>query len=184
MDYPLQEFDRRRQEPAYWFNKSADMRASAGAIQYSISHSDAVAEWLDFPKGYSMSVASQDVFVMLCGLSMELMYKAILVSKSIKFGNVHKLNELRKLAEVDVSKIEEGVLDLYTHAIYWVGKYPVPLNNAFSTDFMKLVDEHLFESVPGMSINLKRGNVLMSWDTFEALWNSAKQAYHSQRLMR
>ncbi|RMT93195.1 hypothetical protein ALP39_00948 [Pseudomonas marginalis pv. marginalis] len=181
MDFSQQEFERRMQEPAYWFNKSADMRASAGAIHYSISHSDAVTEWLDYPKGYSMSVASHDVFVMLCGLSMELIYKAILVSKAIKFDKVHKLNPLRKLAEVDVSELQEGILDLYTHAIYWVGKYPVPLKNEFNTDFMSLVNEHLFENVPGMSINLKRGNGLMSWDTFDTLWRSAEQVYRTPR---
>lgn len=183
MDFPQHEFDRRRQEPAYWFNKSADMRASAGAIRYGMSHSDAVTEWLDFPNGYSMSVASHDVFVMLCGLSMELMYKSILVSKAIKFEKVHKLNMLRKLAEVDVSELEEGILDIYTHAIYWVGKYPVPLKSDFNSEFMNLVDKHLFESVPGMSINLKRGNGLMNWDTFEALWRSAEQVYRAQRPM-
>ena len=46
MDYYDADFKRRKMEPMYWFNKSSEMRNSAGALWFALSNTDDVNEWL------------------------------------------------------------------------------------------------------------------------------------------
>ncbi|MGH6649090.1 hypothetical protein, partial [Aquabacterium sp.] len=70
----MDHFEERKQTAQYWFNKAADLRASAGALWYCAQpdKSEDVSKSLGYWTGHSMNVATVSVFPMLCGLSLEL----------------------------------------------------------------------------------------------------------------
>jgi hypothetical protein len=174
----MEKFERRKQTPQYWFNKSSDLRASTGAVWYCIKHDEdkEIAEELGLGIGFSMAVATYPIFPMLCGLSLELMYKAICVVKNKTF--VHEKHNLRKLcnlAEVPATKEDLLFLDLFTESVKWDGKYPVPHDKNAFEGLNKLRDKLLFEEIP--NTHIKRYNERLNWDTFNALWIKAAMKF-------
>jgi hypothetical protein len=113
--YFMSEFERRKNTPQYWCNKSSDLRAAAGAIWYCMKEENEkkVVEELELGTSFSMAVAAFPVFPMLCGLSLELMYKAVCVAKNIKFNKEHNLLNLCKLAKVPTTDEEYQFLGLF-----------------------------------------------------------------------
>lgn len=128
-DFPMDEFERRKLTPQYWCNKSSDLRAAAGAVWYCMQeeNQNKVVEQLELGQGFSMAVAAFPVFPMLCGLSLELMYKAVCVAKKINFRNEHNLENLCGLAGISATTEDLEYLSLFTEFVVWGGKYPVPL---------------------------------------------------------
>lgn len=176
MDYYESDFERRKMEPMYWFNKSMDMRNSAGAMWYAISNSTKVSQWLKSNCNIS-SGADHSVFDMLCGLSLELIYKAVIVSQKQPPKNIHRLNDLRVQAGIDATKEESAILDIYSHIIYWQAKYPAAIKSDHHRDYVKLVYDNLYDPVPGMSIKIIQPNHKMGWDLFISLWNEGAESF-------
>lgn len=170
MDYYDADFKRRKMEPMYWFNKSSEMRNSAGALWFALSNTDDVNEWLKLNCNIR-SGADYSAFDMLCGLSLELIYKAVIVSKKRPPpDNTHDLNRLRVLADIKATEKEAAILDIYTHAIYWQAKYPVAKKSEYHRNYVKLVDDNLYESIPGLNPKIRKPNNAMGWELFFKLW--------------
>ena len=180
MDYYDADFERRKMEPMYWFNKASDMRNSAGAMWYAISHPQEVREWLKTNCELSSGGADYSVFHMLCGLSLELIYKAVIVSGQKYPKTVHKLNVLRKDAGISASDNQFAALEIYGHIIYWQAKYPVATKVEFHREYIELVDKHLYDEVPGLSIKLKQWNNLIDWNMFNSLWLDGVEEFQNK----
>lgn len=140
-----------------------------------------VVKDLELGAGFSMAVAAFPVFPMLCGLSLELMYKAICVAKSINFNKEHNLPKLCKLAEVPATEEEYQFLALFTESVVWEGKYPVPTEKR--KDALESINDLwstlLYEEVKEIKgIKFKRYNGRLSWETFNILWDKACSAFY------
>lgn len=179
----MDEFERRKRTPQYWCNKSSDLRAAAGAVWYCMrkDNEHKVVEELELGDGFSMAIAALPVFPMLCGLSLELMYKAVCVAKRVNFKNEHNLQNLCRLAEVQATDEDFKFLQLFTESVVWDGKYPVPTEKRKHAlaDINDLWGTLLYEEVHEINtLNFKRYNGRLSWDTFNILWGNACEAFY------
>jgi hypothetical protein len=143
-------FEWYRDVAIYWYNKSSDLRGSAGALWISRqkAFSTAIVKKLHLGEGFSMGAATPSVYLMLCGMSLELLYKAILVATRQKVPHEHILVKLAKLAGVSVGADETALLRILTESIVWDGRYPVPKTVASFDELRKLRSKHLWESKP------------------------------------
>jgi hypothetical protein len=110
---------------------------SARELQYALAilHKEIRKSWREFKKGkmpHPFMPAS--VGMMLCGLMLEDLFKAVLVSRKGAFNSkgdfLHKTHNLLGLADNVGLKlsVEEGwLLEKLTSYIEWKGKYPIPL---------------------------------------------------------
>ncbi|VBS37530.1 Uncharacterised protein [Burkholderia pseudomallei] len=82
-----------RSHPNHWFNRGADLHASAGALWYAMENDvrQEIAQGLGFSSGYSMGVACYPVYHMMCGLALEVIMKAVLVQRGLPFPKTHSL---------------------------------------------------------------------------------------------
>lgn len=121
MDIHSDIYERREKLAIYWYNKASDLRGSAGALWASMdeSRSNEIVEELGLGVGFSMTVATSPVYAMLCGMSLELLYKAIVVAKGNK-PNVksHNLTDLASDAGVSVTKRQVGLLEILFRICY------------------------------------------------------------------
>lgn len=83
-----------------WYNKSCDLRASSDALWLSMKNElfETISSELNLGEGRSANI--WPVYFMLCGLSLELIYKAILVIKNEKVPTKHTLGSLADLAGI------------------------------------------------------------------------------------
>lgn len=169
-------YEERNELAIYWFNKSSDLRGSAGALWVSMhkEYSNNIVQELSLGIGYRMSAAVLPVYEMLCGMAIELMYKAIIKAKGIKpkpkdFER-HELLDLAHLAGISVDDKSELILQLLTESIIWAGRYPVPKKQ----EEMKNRDR-LFNKLTRGS--LARANDALSWESFNRMWLEASHMY-------
>ena len=90
----------------YWLNKSTDLRSAAQAV---------------FESGQDCAV-----FRMLCGMSLEAIFKAVVVETRQSPRKTHNLNQLSRDAGLSYDVKEQKLLRILTEAIIWDGRYPVP----------------------------------------------------------
>lgn len=163
--------------PNHWFNRAADLHASAGAIWDAMNHEpDAVSSRLGFAAGHSMGIACHPVYMMVCGLSLEVIMKAVLACRGEMFDDLqhHNLCELSLAVGRDLSKQERKLLTYYEGALYWSGRYPVPKRNVQATVHAhRRLGFDLFTSpLSGFSLKLRVRNDKDSWDNYSRLWQS------------
>lgn len=177
------ELNRRASTPQYWFNKSTDLRAAAGALWYCMDQPRnlQVTRELVLGDGFSMAVATRPVYLMLCGLSLELVYKAILVAIGKEPPPRHDLCKLAAAAGIPTTKKQQQVLSLLTESIIWDGKYPTPILRKYQAT----------ENVPAISRNLlfdKRqlGSLFvfqpkkpdpLGWREFSLIWSAGATTF-------
>lgn len=174
-------FEFRKKTHQYWYNKSNDLRASAGALWFAMRDSDNnIAEHLKLGSGFSMGIACYPVFPMLCGLSLEVLYKAICVRKDIKFKSTHNLIILAKDAQIDITDEESKFLKFFTESIIWNGKYPVPSDKQ-KHEYDKLTELHydfLFDKIKIGSLDGYTPNGKLNWENFNNIWLKGSYNYH------
>ncbi|HBO4605227.1 hypothetical protein P3C80_23635 [Pseudomonas aeruginosa] len=167
-----------RSHPNHWLNRAADLKASAGALWHAMGSQDAaIAQELGYGVGYSMKVACWPVYHMLCGLSLELVMKAVLVQRETpqKKVEIHFLNELHRLLALDLDDERKQILDFYEASVVWAGRYPTPRN---VTD-EKLLSHYDLESkvltkpmlidTPG-TLSFMVSSETTDWGQFSKLW--------------
>ncbi len=137
-----------------------------------------IVERYELGVAFQMKAAVSGVFRMLCGMSLELLYKAILVSQARTVPHHHNLVELARSAGASVSKRDAGLLEILSECIKWEGRYPVPKQSESFDDFSELVGRHLVDVEPGPSRSrARRPNRALAWDGFERLRNEALPLY-------
>lgn len=132
-----------------------------------------VAQSLGLGSGYSMSLACWPVYHMLCGLSIEVISKAVLAQRGQKIPKIHDLNLLVPLTGVDPSAEEKALLKFYTASIVWAGRYPVPSNcsDEMLERFYQDADDALVKPGPKMgSMQLLVSSESTDWKHFHKLW--------------
>jgi hypothetical protein len=174
-----------RGHPNHWFNRGADLHASAGALWYAMRHDKElkVAEELGFSTGYSMGVACRPVYHMLCGLALEVIMKAVLMQRGAPLPKTHSLTRLISLLELSRTEAQLATLTFYEQSVVWAGRYPVPLQctddklrdywslaGDVLTSPVKLSDDSLFE--------IRRGNGATDWGRFDEMWSEIASLFN------
>jgi hypothetical protein len=166
--------------PQYWIDKSKSLRASAAAIWHCIASSP--------PLDLSAALVTEPpidptgiwyVYRMLCGMSLELAYKASLIAMGQRIKTTHDLTWLAEQVLPSVSRRERGLLELLTQCIVWDGRYPAPKDPLSLEYFVYLSYENLYrKEVTGNSTTLIpiEPNPL-NWENYNSLWQSAIAAY-------
>jgi hypothetical protein len=115
---------------------------------------------------------------MLCGLSLELLYKALILEIDKQPPPVHDLRKLSALAQITMSADDFELIDLLTDHIKWAGKYPVPRGDKTEWDqHVERMDAALTDPVPGMSIPMVRRNERLDWGDYSRIWHIGDSRY-------
>lgn len=172
-------YDRRKKAPLWWYNKSSDLRASAGAIWFSMEkeQGEKVVENLNLGRGFSMEVAGFHVYKMLCGMSVELMLKAVIVAKGESIKETHNLIELSHIAGISYDNEGEWFIKLLTEDIIWAGRYPVPKKKEKMDKYNQLSCEYAHDASRIGSFKFYKYNNLYCWENFNQLWTVAAEAF-------
>jgi HEPN domain-containing protein len=166
--------------PQYWMDKAKALRASAAAIWY----------WMDSdpPLDLSSALATDPpilntgtwyVYRMLCGMSLELAYKASLVAMGQKIKATHDLKVLAEQVFPNLSREERGILELLTQCIVWDGRYPGPKDPLSLEYFVYLSYENLYRKEHTENVTTLKPIEPdpLSWENYNALWQRAVAAY-------
>ncbi|WP_207000863.1 HEPN domain-containing protein [Trinickia mobilis] len=167
-----------RNHPNHWYNRGADLHASAGALWYAMENDvhHNVAEALGFPTGFSMGVACYPVYHMMCGLALEVIMKAVLVQRGLPFPKTHSLAQLVQSLGLTRTDDELAMLRFYVQAVLWAGRYPVPLKGTDDKlrSYWSLADEVLtspVERVGDSGLEIRRHNGASDWERFSSMWH-------------
>ncbi len=112
-----------------WFNKSSDLRAAAAAVWTSMDNDlgELIVKDCRLGGGFNMGVAVSPVFHMLCGMAMELIFKALTVEHGCKVNDSsHDLLSHLAGTGLSYSDNERELLKILSHDITWAGRYPTP----------------------------------------------------------
>lgn len=173
-------YEKRKELAICWYNKASDLRGAAGALWASMDdfRSNEIVKELGLWTGFSMKVATTPVYAMLCGMSLELLYKAIVVAKGIEPNTKsHKLTELASNAGVSVTERQVALLEILSESIIWDGRYPVPKKQEYMQHLIELRNEYLYNKVPLGKLYILSPNGALNWESFNKLWSVAFDVY-------
>lgn len=176
----LDKFDRADETPIDWYNHANNLRAAAAAVYYSFSDrpvGDAIVEKFELGYGFSMAAAVPVVYEMLCGLSFELLLKAIASSMHQNIPTHHRLRDLAMSVSADLSSSDLGALDVLTHSVRWSGRYPRPSNRKDWDAARAMRERYLYKDVPLGGTAIKEYNGVLEWDRLSEIWASLVSQY-------
>lgn len=170
-------YERQRELGIYWYNKATDLRGAAALVWAGITDKDPsrTARRLGLGAGYSFEVACWPVYVMLCGLALELLLKAALVARGFRPGKTHDLLLLWSEVGIRASDRQKGVLAILSESVKWAGRYPVPNDAADFERLVSLGDRYLEHRSPlgDSGLEVLRYNGSLDWESFGRLWTIA-----------
>ena len=105
---------------------------------------------------------------MVCGMSIELLLRTIIVVRGKEPQEHHHLGTLAAEAGVVYTVEQLGLLRILSEAIIWDGKYPVPLKEEHWENLASLECEHLFDKTPlgETGSDVLSGNGALDWDSY------------------
>jgi len=173
-------FEKLRGHAIYWHNCSCDLRAAAAVLVCSLKEPAASAIPRAFGLGetFRMDAALPSVYVMLCGMSLELLYKSVAVAKDLAPLHTHDLVTLAEHVGIQVDPTERGPLDLLSAAIIWSGRYPVPKTYDQMARRSEVFQSVMFEPAARPFRGLKPTRAL-DWSHFSRLWKTGDALYQS-----
>jgi hypothetical protein len=147
--------------------------------------SQGIASALGLGEAVDMTAATWRVYRMLCGMALELAYKAIAVAQGKQLLHVHNLVQLAEHAGVPLLKAKDiRLLHLLTECILWDGRYPVPKSADSLEYFVYLTYESLYrkEQTGERSWALKPLDPdPFDWEEFQSFWNQAMACFEWMR---
>ena len=174
-------FENRKAESQYWFNKSSDLRAAAAALWMS-TDGDIASEIVndcELGTGFSMAVATPPVLHMLCGMAMELVFKALTVETGGTVNeSTHDLLLHASSTGLSYTPEERELLKVLSHDIIWAGRYPTPKKESQMADYNSLVRKALFDRVPMGNLTALQHNQALGWESFNSLWSKAAHEFY------
>ena len=182
----MERYEEEKRLSICWFNRANDLRGAAGAVWFAMeneSNSDQVRSLLGMESHYRFSAACPFVFWMLCGLSLELLYKALIIENKQEPEETHNLQELSRSAKIKMSTDDFELLGFLTEHINWAGKYPVPKEGknkkgkATYDKHTKRMLDALTSLVPGMSIPARQRNERLDCGDYLRLWTQGRLPY-------
>jgi len=126
-------FKHRKENSSFWYQKSVSLYASASLIWEGMgsTREREFIKRLDLKSEFSVELGCLDNYLMMFGLSYEVMLKAICIRKSVQFSKSHKIHELAKHAQIILNENEILLLSILSEFVIWEGRYPIPKNHKF-----------------------------------------------------
>ena len=138
---------------AYWHSKSLHLKKSSKILWEA---------WCE-----NKILDSGDTYIMLMGLSLELLLKSFYVAKGMKPPTHHKLDSLTSECFCTLTNKENIILKVLSGYITWQGRYPAPKNKV-----NKSTGENIgYESIRDQRIPFE--NTLSLKDQFAGKSNSS-----------
>jgi hypothetical protein len=156
----------------YWWNKASDLRRAAGTIWLATNCKLALQEdgkETDLPE----IGGSNSVCWMLYGLSLELLFKCLIVAAGTKPAPTHDLGKLSQAAGVKYSVKELKLLAFLQQSVVWDGKYPVPKNEEVWEKMCELEGDLLFDPEPMGGSFVSKPNKNWGWKPYDELFEKA-----------
>lgn len=178
-----------RSHPNHWRNRAADLKASAGALWHAMGSQDAaIAQELGYAEGYRMGVACWPVYHMLCGLSLEVIIKAVLVRRGTDPTKIetHSFVKLHDALGLTMDGERAKLMAFYEASLVWAARYPTPRNASDDKllSYYDLAAEVLTKPVDlGTSgiLKFRASNDATDWKHFSELWHSYEALFESYR---
>ena len=173
----------RANAPMWWYNKSSHLRAAATVLRVAPE----VCDYSDLAKKIGSADAISDigfaepVYEMLCGMSLELIYKAVLVAKREENPDSHDLNDLAARVGINRTENIRNTLNLFTHAVIWDGKYPVP-REKYEIEYYNR--QALCAKIGGsgnLSKVAERIETAIGLKAFNKLWSDAAELFFEEK---
>jgi len=120
-----------------------------------------------------------NVFLFNASLSLELLFKAILVAKGVEVPKIHKLRILCNKAEVRLSEDQNFTLDLLTESLLWLSRYPAPQSEFDWNNYHdNILEKHIERSKSGNTYTSKANNKRFpSFENFNKIWEICLDEY-------
>ena len=167
----------RKNSPEWWRGKAAALYGAAAIVRAYDNH-----EIGGLPDTYELGFGAifiEPVYRMLCGMSLELIFKGILVARNEKIRKTHRLADLAKHAGINTSAATTNYLNFLTHSVTWEGRYPVPLT---AEEWLDEGGLHSEISGSGKSKEiLERKEAAIGWDAFDRVYKEAEQLLLEQK---
>jgi hypothetical protein len=117
-------------------------------------------------------------FALNAALSLELIFKAVLVKKNRPIpddSRGHDLLTLCELAEVTLSNDQRLTLELMTQELIWFARYPVSKRpEKFDQFYDEILEKHIIRTKSG-NVHSVRANpkTFSNFENYEKIWRSA-----------
>lgn len=174
------EFLRVNNEPMYWQNKSQDLFASARVLWVGMKADkfSEIRKKLEFHESFDFSCACFPVYMMVCGLALELSIKSYLVAKREEIPKNHQLQHLVQILGIACSREEIGIFNIYAEYIHWAGRYPTPNNIKFFGKLGSLTKEFAMENISeNEEFKIYRNKGAFAWDQFSSLYSKINSEF-------
>ena len=145
-------FSEQKNNPNYWLNKSADLHASAKGL------------WDSMDGNTNLTVRCWSPYLMLCGMALETMFKAIIVADNRTPQPTHNLCLLSEAAGLNFDYQGNKVLKILSESIIWEGRYPVPKSDNYFYEYCEIVFS----------------TDILKWSAIHSLWQRASELFHSK----
>jgi hypothetical protein len=152
------------------------------------SQDSSIAEELGYAPGYRMGVACWSVYHMLCGLSLEVIIKAVLVRRGTPPQKIetHSFVKLHEALGVEMDDERKRLMAFYEAALVWSGRYPTPRN---ASDEKLLSHYDLANDILTEPLSMGEKTIIQfqvssgatDWQCYSALWQSYADLFESQR---
>jgi len=155
-------FDKEQSNETFWYNLAVSFHKGANILCHHEAHIL--------------------VFLFNAALSIELLFKAIVVANKNKIRFEHNLLKLAKDAEISFSDNQEKTLEFLSEILIWKGRYPTPTNAKIWKNFQdKVLEKHIIRERNGI-VGVTRANPETfpsprNYDVYEVLWNIANKKW-------
>lgn len=173
----ITQFKSRERNSKYWHNQATNLYKSAGVLW--ISMNDPQFGALIGASKLSGVATSWPAYQMLCGMSFELLLKAVMVKQGKTAKHTHDLLTLSADAGFTPSSEQRNTLQFLSASVIWEGRYPVPTSEDKYVLHLQLANQALFNEVPGRNLRIFRPNNALDWQSIATLWNAINQRYHT-----
>ncbi len=186
IDAPYDDFTVYSKSKEAWYHSAWHLMGAAGALWAckNEQRSTELVSELGIQPEFSMVHALRNPYLMLCGMSLELLFKAIVVAKNQKPLPRHNLLQLAVDAAVPLTDKQKGSLELLSQYVIWAGRYPVPNDKKYYEPFFQLDHMHrlVFEEEDKKTGTVYptrklRPNTQLDWEPFHQLWKRAEEIY-------
>lgn len=112
-------------------------------------------------------------FLFNAALSLELLFKAIIVAKGQDIPNRHDLRDLAKTAGISFSDNQRTTLEMLSEVLIWRGRYPTPTKESSWDHYYSQVEKkHLkIERSGNTWRTLANRETFPTLQNYEKLWN-------------
>lgn len=170
----------RQRSPLWWHEKSLHLRIAAGILKIApaLCGKEAIAAALQDATITEVVWFTDNTSQMLRGMSLELMFKGVLVARKEQPGKSHDLVALARSAGISVTQEQRLYLQLLTHSVKWVGRYPVPITEKEWNDDIRVNSDICGSGY--MSETAERAESIAGWEAFSGLWKGAENILWTQ----